>query len=172
MGDLHKVKEDQNTFMKFYKMKKSLLPSQINTYVYQSDSNVKWRPSAREWSVISYVSTSAGIHKFYVYSGLSNIALNDVIELYIKDEDSTTKWIKNNNIKVDSDTDFGRYGATQITFEEKTDSQQECLNQIIKYVPSKGEFKSIKQSGIVHPARRYHSSWSFGKYMFTVFDVV
>ena len=188
MGDLHKVKEDQSTFMKFYKMKKDFLPNQTNVYTYKTDSFVKWRPSARECSVMSYITTTAGYHKFYVFSGLSNIALNDIVELYVNEEDGTTKWYKAKNVKMDSDTNFGRYGSTQITFEEKSDkdsnklekvvfyygggkmfnpltSLREWLNQIIKFTPSTGEFKSVKQSGIVHPARRYHSSCSFGNYM-------
>ena len=43
---------------------------------------------------------------------------------------------------------------------------RDCINQMIKFVPSTGEFSTVKQSGVVHISRRYHTACSFGKYMF------
>lgn len=77
-GDLNKVKEDKDTYYKFYQMKRELLPKEITVYVHKLDDFVKWRPTARENSLISYISTTVDEHKFYIYSGLSNVALNEM----------------------------------------------------------------------------------------------
>lgn len=89
---------------------------------------------------------------------------------------------------MNSDNEFGRYGTSAVSFEEKVvqgsdvlhkviyyygggkmfnkhTSIRECINQVIRFVPLTGEFKTLKQSGAINIPRRYHSACSFGKYM-------
>lgn len=85
--------------------------------------------------------------------------------------------------------DSGRYGTSSVDFKERSDvikdgrlvdtiyyygggkmfnrhtSLRECINQVIKFVPTTGEFKTMKQSGAIVKPRRYHTACSFGKYM-------
>lgn len=47
-----RIGEDKNTFMKFYLMKKPLFPVNYEVYNYTQQDEGKWRPSAREGSLM------------------------------------------------------------------------------------------------------------------------
>ena len=91
---MNKVKEDKDTYVKFYKMKQDLLPTKVMVYVYALDEFIKWRPTARENCTINYIGTVADSHRFYIYSGLSNVALNEMVQLSVDDENGSTSWKK------------------------------------------------------------------------------
>ena len=153
---------------------------------------------------MTHIATSYDEHRLYLYSGLSNIALNEIVEMYIQDENGEVSWdpqlvqvntkshrSSNKHEKAtfnDPTLKRGRFGATVISYNEQDPynsqvkrqviyyygggqmyneqiQQREWLDQIIRYVPYTREFKTVKQYGKVHDARRYHTAWRIGNYM-------
>lgn len=201
VNELDKIHGDKETYMKFYNMKKELLPLSVKAYSYKQERFLKWRPSVRESAIMTHIRTSFDEHRLYLYSGLSNVALSEIVEMYVNDETGEVTWDtepiqvnKPTERKQEDDFDdptikIGRFGATSITCNEEDPyddngtkrmviyyygggqmyneqiQQRECLDQIIRYVPHTSEFKTIKQSGKIHDARRYHTACRIGKYM-------
>jgi len=189
-GQAGKLKEDKLTFMRFYNMKKQFFPSKVQVYTYPHQELDSWRPSARDYPVMTYVRSFENEHKLMIYGGINNEPINEIVQIKIRDEDASTQWQKllKSDVKMNSDNDFGRYGESQVSFQEqispdsdslstviyyygggnmynKRTEMRECINQIIRYIPSTGEFETVKESGVVHQSRRLHSACSFGKYM-------
>jgi len=51
---MKQLKEDKETFMKFYHIKEPLLPKEFTIHCYNQEEVSKWRPSAREGSILFY----------------------------------------------------------------------------------------------------------------------
>lgn len=134
-GTLGKVREDKDTFMRFYEMKKDMLPSETTVYTYPQEEVIRWRPCARESSVMSYVGTNNDEHKFLIYAGLSNQALNEIVELKINEDDGTTKWRKalSEDVKMESNNEFGRYGISQVCVDQQVSDDSDQTSKVIYY---------------------------------------
>jgi hypothetical protein len=181
-GTVGKVKEDKETFLRFYHMKKAYLQTQAKVYIYKQQKVTNWKPSAREYPVMSYLSTSEGTHKLLIFAGINNEPIKEMVEVRVEDSDGSPSWKKllEPEVKMENDNDYGRYGIWQVTRDEKIWSQEDALwkviyywcssqrssiNEIIRFVPATGEFKTLMHSGFLHQSRRYHTASAFGHYI-------
>lgn len=130
-----KLPENEATFIKFYQMKKDLIPKSHSVYFVNQKVDLKWKPSARECSVMTHISSVKEKHKFLVYAGLSNEALNEIIEISFDDQTGITKYkkIKEDVIIKQKDNKFGRYGHTEVSFDLTSPITGEIEKVIVYY---------------------------------------
>ena len=116
-------------------MKKNLLPEKSKVYIYPQEKVVKWRPSAREGSVMSHIYSTKKEISLMIYAGLSNIALNELVNLKVNKDNGRIQWkkIKEKDIRKQKDNKFGRYGNTQVTFYLKSQEDSPQSENIIYY---------------------------------------
>ena len=135
--------------MCLYRMKKPMLPVKIKAYSYHQESFIRWRPSVREGALMTHIATSYDEHRLYLYSGLSNIALNEIVEMYIQDENGEVSWdpqlvqvntkshrSSNKHEKAtfnDPTLKRGRFGATVISYNEQDPYNSQVKRQVIYY---------------------------------------
>ena len=162
---------------------KPFLPLETQVYSYVQDEYKKWRPSAREAALMHYIGTLCDELKFYWFGGMSNIILNEVVELWVQEDTGKAIWeLNTKSIKMLDDhgnespqlLNLGRGGASQVTYYSKDNNETDIqeLNviyfgngQIIRFVPDTGIFKTIKQYGRAYEARQHQSACVYGKYM-------
>lgn len=183
MNALNKIGEDKATYMQFYTMKKPFFPLIVTVHSYHQEEYKRWRPSAREGALMHYIGSVIDEHQFYVFGGMSNVVLNEVVELCVNEENGKALWeLNTRDVKMldhhgnESSTtlNLGRGGASQAIFYEKESYESDVMTQsvfyygngqVIKFVPDTVEFRAVKQFGRVHEARQHHAAAVFGKYM-------
>lgn len=88
------VLADKDTFIKFYRMKEPMLPVSITFHCYTQDGVSKWRPSAREGSLMHYKGKMLEEDQFIVFGGISNEVLKELNEMTVSDYDTKVNWEK------------------------------------------------------------------------------
>jgi hypothetical protein len=191
---INRIGEDKATFIKFYLMKKPLLSTNFVVYCYTQEDEGKWRPSAREGSLMhcfgklldGYIlinNFSLKLYQLYAFGGIGTSTTDDLIELNVCETDGKIHWeqvkkkfkyVDDHGKEVSHVMDLGRGGVSQAEFYEidtfdksfKTHNVVYYGNgNIVKFSSKKKEFKLMAQYGVLQEARQYHTASVFGKYM-------
>ncbi|CAI2383309.1 unnamed protein product [Moneuplotes crassus] len=183
LNAIKQLGEDKETYMKFYHLKEALLPKELTVHSYYQDDVSRWRPSAREGSILFFHKNILEDEQFLLYGGMNNEILQEIVELNIDNIDNKVYWEKHtkeitclNEYGKPSKhaLELGRGGISSIVYTEvnpfNNQSRQNCVilygsGKIVKFTPNKSEFRILNQYGRLHEDRQYHSACRFGKYM-------
>ena len=179
---IKRLAEDQDTFMKLCLMKESMLIKKVTAHFYHQDDTLKWKSLARGEPLTHYHGTCFDSTKFFIFGGMSNIDLDDVINWNINEETGKVLWedlarnISYSSINGEEPEDIIRLYQGEISqasvLTSKYLSQETkkplCINykndKTVKLTPSRKEPKLWSQFECIENDRQYHSSCVIGKY--------